>query len=61
MKDMFQRIGKELPNGQSLIVYLLLIARDMVLSKGDTDFGTFTAVKHLIDTGNSKPITQRMR
>ena len=33
----------------------------MVFSKGDTDFGTFTAVKHHIDTGNSKPIKQRMR
>ena len=33
----------------------------MVLSNGDTDLGTFTAVKHHIDTGNSKPIKQRMR
>ena len=33
----------------------------MVFSKGDTDLGTFTAVKHHIDTGNSKPIEQRMR
>ena len=33
---------------------------DMVFSKGDTDIGTFTAVKHHID-GNSKPIKQRLR
>ena len=34
---------------------------DMVFSKGDTDLGTFTAVKHQIDTGNSRPIKQCMR
>ena len=61
MKDMFQRIDEELSNDQLLRVYLLLISRDMVFSKGDTDLGTFTAVKHQIDTGNSRPIKQRMR
>ena len=61
MKDMFQHIGEELSNDQLLRVYLLLISRDMVFSKGDTDLGTFTAVKHQLDTGNSRPIKQRMR
>ena len=61
MKDMFQRIGEELSNDQLLRVYLLLISRDMVFSKGDTDLGTFISVKHHIDTGNSRPIKQRMR
>ena len=53
MKDMLQRIGEELSNDQLLRVYLLLILMDMVCSKGDTHLGTFTAVKHHIDTGNS--------
>ena len=53
MKDMFQRIGEELSNDQFLRVYLLLISKDMGFSQGDTDLGTFTAVKHHIDTGNS--------
>ena len=61
MKYMFQHIGEDLSNDQLLRVYLLLISRDMVFSKGDTDPGTFTAVKHQIDTGNSRPIKQRMR
>ena len=61
MKDMFQRIGEELSNDQLLRVYSLLISRDMVFSKGDTDLGTFTAVNHHIDTCNSKHIKQRMR
>ena len=61
MKDMFQRIGEELSNDQLLRVYLLLISRDMVFSKGDTDLGTFTAVKHNIEIGNFRPIKQRMR
>ena len=61
MKDMFQRIGEELSNDQLLRVYLLLISRDMVFSKGDTNLCTSTAVKHHIYTGNSRPIKQRMR
>ena len=61
MNDMFQRINEELSNDQLLRVYLLLISKDMVFSKGDSDLGTFTAVKHHIDTGNSRPIKQRMR
>ena len=52
MKDIF-RIGEELSIDQLLMVYLLLISRDMVFSKGDNDLGAFTAVKHHIDTGNS--------
>ena len=61
MKDMFQRIDEELSNDQLLRVYLLLISMDMIFSKGDTDLGTFTAVKHHIDTGNYRPIKPRMR
>ena len=61
MKDMLQRIGEELSNDQLLRMNLLLISMDMVFSKGDTDLGTFTAVKYHIDTGNSGPIKQRMR
>ena len=61
MKDMFQRIGEELSNDQLLRMCLLLISRDMVFSKGDTELSTFTAVKHHIDTSNSRPIKQRMR
>ena len=60
MKYIFQRIGEELSNDQLLRVYLLLISMDMVFSKGDTDLGTFTAVNHQIDTGNSRPIKQCM-
>ena len=33
----------------------------IVFSKGDTDLGTFTAIKHHINTGISKHIKQRMR
>ena len=33
----------------------------MVFSKGGTELGSFTAVKHQIDTGNSRHIKQRMR
>ena len=60
MKDMLKRIGEELSNDRLLIVYLLKISSDMVFLKGDNDLGTFSAVKHPIDTGNSKPIKQRM-
>ena len=58
---MFQRIGEELSNDRLLKVYLLLISRDMVFSKGDNDLGTYIAVKHHIETCKSRPIKQRMR
>ena len=61
MKDISQRIGEELSNEQLLMVYSLLISRDRVFSKGGTDLDIFTAVKHHIYTGDSKPIEQRMR
>ena len=58
MKDMFQRIGEELSNDQLLRVYLLLISRDMVFSKGDTDLGTLrqssiTLIRATLDLLNS--------
>ena len=56
-----RRSRRNLSNDELLSVYLLLDSRDMIFSKGDTDLGPFTAVKHHIDTGNSKPIKQRMR
>ena len=65
MKDMFERIGEESSTTriQRPVVegVLIIDLKDMVFSKGDTDLSTFTAVKHLIDTGNSRPIKQRMR
>ena len=42
-------------------MFSLLVPREKVFSKGDTDLGNFTAVQHHIDTGNAKPIKQRMR
>ena len=43
------------------MVYSLLISEERVFSNGDTDFCTFTVAKHHIDTGDSKPLNQRMR
>ena len=51
MKDMFLRVGSELSNDQVLKVYSLLA----------TDLGSITAVKHHNDTGDARPIKQRMR
>ncbi len=38
----------------------LLIAFEDVFAKHDLDLGCFTAIKHHIDTGDTKPIKQRM-
>jgi hypothetical protein len=32
-----------------------------VFAKSDFDLGSFTAIEHTIDTGDAKPIKQRMR
>ena len=39
----------------------LLCRYDDVLSREEYDLGTFTAIKHQIDTGNAKPIWQPAR
>ena len=55
------RVGSELSNDQVLKIYSLLATKQKVFSKGETDLGSFTAVKHHIDTGDARPIKQRMR
>ena len=51
MKYMFLRVGSELSNDQVLKVYSLLAIKESVFSNCETDLGSFTSVKHHIDTG----------
>ena len=60
MKDTFLRVSIELSNDQVFKVCSLLATKEKVFSKGETDLGSFTAVKHHIDTGDDRPIKQRM-
>ena len=53
--------GSELSNDQVLKVYPFLATKDKVFFRGETDLGSFTAVKHHIDTGDARPIKQKMR
>ena len=61
MKDMILRVGSELSNDQVLKVYSLLATKEKVFSKCETDLSNSTAVKHHIDTRDSKPIKQRIK
>ena len=61
MREMFEEAGDSLNRQQLLSLFQVLKSKVSVFSKGDTDLGNFTAVKHRISTGDAKPIKQRAR
>ncbi len=61
LQDLFERSSAHLSEEQKEQVAKLLIEFEDVFARHDLDLGCFTAIKHHIDTGDSKPIKQRMR
>ena len=61
LREMFEEAGDSLNRQQLLSLFQVLKSKVSVFSKGDTDLGNFTAVKHRINTGDAKPIKQRTR
>jgi len=59
--QLYENSRKHLTDEQRLAVAELLSKYETGFSKGDADLGCFTAVKHSIDTGDARPIRQRMR
>ncbi|XP_046548774.1 uncharacterized protein LOC124258736 [Haliotis rubra] len=61
LRSLFER-SSELLQGQEVqqLAQLLTDYQD-VFAKDDLDLGNFTVLEHSIDTGNAKPIKQRMR
>ena len=61
VKELLDRSKDGLDEWSFLQLRDLVVEYADVFSKGDFDLGCFTGIKHRIDTGNAKPIRQRMR
>ena len=61
IKDMFLRSCTHLTDEQSIEFGEVLIKFADIFAQNDNDLGLFTATEHTIDTGDAKPIKQRMR
>lgn len=61
IQGLFERSTEHLNAEQSAQLASLLVEFQDVFARDDFDLGCFTAVKHKIDTGDAKPIKQRMR
>ena len=61
LQEMFRKSCKHISDSESEQFASLLNDFQNVFAKSDTDLGCFTAIKHSIDTGDSKPVKQRMR
>ena len=62
LKDLYERSLEKLNQSEARLVAQPLIEYQDVFSKGDLDIGLFNRnIKHRINTGNAKPIKQRLR
>lgn len=59
--DLVEKSSKGMTQLQRQALTKLLCEYDDVFSREEYDLGTFTAIKHSIDTGNAKPIRQPAR
>ena len=61
MKDMFDRASMGVGEDEAVALKLLLIKYRGVFAEHDMDLGDFSAVKHVIDTRDARPVKQRLR
>ena len=61
MKDMFDRASVGVGEDEAVALKLLLIKYRGVFAKHDMDLGDFSAVKHVIDTRDARPVKQILR
>ena len=61
LKIVIENSKNNLTLEQSIKLKKLLIEYQNVFSKNDYDLGNFTALEHKIDTGDARPIKQKMR
>ena len=61
MKDMFDRAIVGVGEDEAVGLKLLLIKYRGVFTEHDMDLGDFSAVKHVIDTRDARPVKQRPR
>jgi predicted aspartyl protease len=61
LQQVFAESCKQLNEDQSLRLAQLLIEFQDVFAADEFDLGNFTAIEHQIDTGNARPVKQRIR
>jgi RNase H-like domain found in reverse transcriptase/Reverse transcriptase (RNA-dependent DNA polymerase) len=61
LQQVFAESCKQLNEDQSLRLVQLLIEFQDVFAADEFDLGNFTAIEHQIDTGNARPVKQRIR
>ena len=61
MKDMYDRASAGVGEDEAVALKLLLIKYRGVFAEHDMDLGDFSAVKHVIDTRDARPVKQRPR
>ena len=60
VKDLYERSTMHLELHQQIILAKFITEFADIFAKDDMDLGCFTAVQHEIDTGDAKPVCQRM-
>ena len=60
VKDLYERSIAHLELHQQIIIAKFITEFANIFAKDDMDLGCFTAVQHEIDTGDAKPVHQRM-
>jgi len=61
LTDLLARSSAHLNPRETYDLAHLLLRYQHTFSKGDTDLGNFSLIKHRIDTGDAPPVRQRMR
>ena len=60
VKELYERSTTHLELHQQIILTKFITEFADIFAKDDMDLGCFTAVQHEIDTGDAKPVHQRM-
>ena len=61
MKDIFDRASAGVGEDEAVTLKFLLIKYREVFAEHDIDLGDYSAVKHVIDTRDTRPVKQRPR
>ncbi|KAH3720685.1 hypothetical protein DPMN_063589 [Dreissena polymorpha] len=59
--DLYERWRLNLNKGEQVQVARFSYDFEDVFAKNECDLGNFTAVEHCVDTGDAKPIRQKMK
>ena len=61
LKQLYENSSSELQPDEKLALKQLLYDYSDIFAKDEFDLGNFTEIEHSIDTGNAKPVKERMR